>query len=382
MEKQKLAIKKKDVAPAKAIDKDEKKMSQLLKKYDISNMLPKIGDIVKGIVIDVSRAGVVLDINGIFTGRVRGKELYPGEEKYANLKPGDKIESTVVESENENGELELSFRCAGEQKAIEELEQIKKENKTIEVKALQANKGGLVISYGQINGFLPVSQLSPENYPRVQDGDKTKILEHLKKFIGKKFKVKIIEFNLKEEKLIVSQKLVWIEKQKQTISKYKVGNVVEGEISAVANFGIFINFDESLEGLIHISELSWQRIDDPAKIFSVGQKIKAEIIGIDGAKIFLSIKKLAKDPWKGIEKKYKIDQKVKGKILKINPFGLFVQLDKNIHGLAHISSLGLKDNESIEKFKIGKEYTFYITSINEKEHRLGLKGAGFEPKSL
>ncbi len=369
MVKQKLATKEKSITYVKT----EKKISQLLKKYDINNLLPKVGDIVKGTVINVSRNGIILDINGIFTGVVRGRELYPSEEKYTNLKPGDEIEATVVDLENENGELELSFRCAGEQKTIEKLKQIKEENKTIEVKALQANKGGLIISYEQINGFLPVSQLSPENYPRVQDSDKTKILEHLKKFIGKKFKVKIVEFNLKEEKLIVSQKLVWLEKQKQTIAEYKVGDIVEGKISAVANFGVFINFDKALEGLIHISELSWQRIDDPAKIFSVGQKIKAEIIGIDGAKIFLSIKKLAKDPWKGIEKKYKVDQKVKGKVLKINPFGLFVQLDKNIHGLAHISSLGLKDNESIEKFKIGKEYNFYITSINEKEHRLGLK---------
>ncbi|MBI4779200.1 S1 RNA-binding domain-containing protein [Candidatus Falkowbacteria bacterium] len=286
--------------------------------------IPQAGDIITGTVLSASKAEVKLDINGIATGVVRGRELYFEAEEYANLKPGDEVEATVVEEENENGDLELSFRSAGQQKAWSALFDAYENRKILKFRVQDANKGGLLVSYGQIQGFLPVSQLAPENYPRVNGGDKGRILDKLKSFVGTDFEVKVMTLDEKDEKLIVSEKEAWQEKQKDIISKYKVGSEVLGAITALTDFGVFVSFGENLEGLIHISELAWQRIDDPSDLFKVGDKVKAEIISIEGSKIFLSAKKLLTDPWHDVETKYKVGQAVSGTILKVNPFGLFV----------------------------------------------------------
>ena len=344
---------------------------KLLDKENIK--IPQAGDIVKGTVLSASKAEIRLDIDGIASGVVRGRELYFEAEEYANLKPGDVVEATVVEEENENGELELSFRSAGQQKAWSALVDALENRKIIKVRINDANKGGLIASYAQIQGFLPVSQLAPENYPRVNGGDKSKILDKLKSFVGADFEVKVMALEEKEEKLIVSEKEAWQEKQKDIISKYKVGSIVAGTITALTDFGVFLSFGENLEGLIHISELAWQRIDDPSDLFKVGDKIKAEIISIEGSKIFLSAKKLLTDPWQEVDRKYQVGQKVSGTILKINPFGLFVELDKDIHGLAHISQLGLPAGRKInEVYKIGERQDLTVVSLEPKDHRLGL----------
>jgi small subunit ribosomal protein S1 len=362
----------------KAKDKEsDKDFAKLLNKDNIE--VPKVGDIVEGTVLSASKSEVKLDINGVLTGVVRGPELYSEMEEYANLKPGDKVEATVIEEENENGELELSFKYAGQEKAWSELKNAFENKKVVKVKVIAANRGGLMVSFGQINGFLPVSQLSPEKYPRVSGGDKSKILEKLKSYVGEEMDVMVVNLdeNRAEEKIIFSEKSVWNDKQKDIINKYKPGTVIEGTITAIANFGVFISFGDNLEGLIHISELAWQRIDDPADLFKVGDKIKAEIISVDGSKIFLSSKKLLKDPWKDVEKKYKVGQTVEGTILKVNPFGLFVKLDDEIHGLAHISQLGLAPGQKInDVFKVNDKRKFTVVSIEPKEHRLGLEAVG------
>ncbi|MFA6306669.1 MAG: S1 RNA-binding domain-containing protein [Patescibacteria group bacterium] len=335
--------------------------------------IPQVGEIIKGTVLSASKAEVKLDIDGIATGVVRGRELYFEAEEYANLKPGDEVEATIVEEENENGDLELSFRSAGQQKAWSALFDAYENRTILKFRVQDANKGGLLVSYGQIQGFLPVSQLAPENYPRVNGGDKGRILDKLKSFVGTDFEVKVMTLDEKDEKLIVSEKEAWQEKQKDIISKYKVGSVVEGAITALTDFGVFVSFGENLEGLIHISELAWQRIDDPSDLFKVGDKVKAEIISIEGSKIFLSAKKLLTDPWHDVEKKYKVGQVVSGTILKVNPFGLFVELDPDIHGLAHISQIGLAAGQKIsEAFHSGEKRDFTIVSIEPKDHRLGL----------
>lgn len=345
----------------KLLDKDNLKISQA-------------GDIVKGTVVSASKAEVRLDIDGILVGVVRGPELYEEAEEYANLKPGDSVEATIIDEENENGELELSFRHAGQEKAWENLRGSFKNKETVKVKVMDANKGGLLVRYCQIQGFLPVSQLAPENYPRVSGGDKGKILEKLKSFVGQEFEVTVMNLDEKEDKIIFSEKDVWSEKQKGTIAKYAVGTTVEGVITAVTGFGVFISFGENMEGLIHISELAWQRIDSPSDLFKVGDKIKAEVISVEGAKIFLSAKKLIKDPWEEASAKYQVGQIVSGVILKVNPFGLFVKLDNDIHGLAHASQIGLSQNRKInEMFKPRDTANFEVMSLEPKEHRLGLK---------
>lgn len=351
---------------------NESELGKLLgeEKYQLKKF--EVGDVITGKVISTAGRSVYLDLDGTATGIIRGRELFSNANEYANLKPGDEVEATVLEMENENGEVELSFRYAGHRKAWDKAKKFVESQEPTTVKITGANKGGLMVNLAGIMGFLPVSQLIAEHYPRVQGGDKTKILEKLKGFIDKEFKVKVIDANENEEKLIVSEKAAWEEEQKEMISKYKVGDVVGGEITAVTDFGVFVKFD-NLEGLIHISELAWQRIDDPRDLVSVGEKIKAEIINIENSKIFLSTKKLKKDPWENVDKKYKIGEKVRGKVLKANPFGLFVELDKDIHGLAHISEISDKPISSPEEIaKPGDELEFTIISIDPKEHRLGL----------
>lgn len=357
-------------------------MARLLAEEPTLNKLPKVGDLVTGQVLSVNKKEVLLDINGLMTGVIRGKELYPESDTFANLKIGDMAEATVVEMENERGLLELSFRHAGHQKTWTVLQQYQTENKTVMAKVTEANKGGLLVTVNNVPGFLPVSQLSPEYYPRIQGGDKNKILEKLKSYITKTFPVKVIDVDPDAEKLIVSEKAAWEETQKDTLAKYQVGNIIDGTITAVTDFGAFVEFGEKLEGLIHISELAWQRIENPTELFKVGQKIKAEIIKIEGSKIFLSSKKLNADPWQDINEKYKVGEIIEGTVLKATPFGLFVELDKDIHGLAHISELSSKPITSADSLaKIGDKMKFKIISIEPNEHRLGLSLKALKEKS-
>ena len=349
--------------------------ADLLEKDSIK--IPQIGDIVKGIVVAASKAEVKLDVDGVLMGVVRGPELYNEVPEFSNLRPGDQIEAAVIDAENENGELELSFRLVGQEKAWANLRQALKDKSSVKVKIIDANKGGLISRYHQIDGFLPVSQLAPENYPRIVGGDKSRILEKLKSFVGQEFEVTIITLNEEDNKIIFSEKDVWNKKQRPALDKYNTGSVVDGRITAITNFGVFVSFGENIEGLIHISELAWQRIDSPNEMYKVGDKIRAEIISIDGAKVFLSAKKLLKDPWLEASSKYQSGQVVEGTILKVNPFGLFVKLDEEIHGLAHISQLSLDSGKKIsDLFQPDEVRQFEIVSISPGEHRLGLKLAG------
>jgi small subunit ribosomal protein S1 len=334
--------------------------------------IPKAGDTVKGHVISITKNEVKIDIEGYRTGVVRGPELNDPSRVYDEVKVGDEVEATVVDLENENGDVELSFRFAGHRKAWDQIQEYFRTGVAVAVKVTEASKGGLLVRLNHVPGFLPVSQLAPDNYPRVAGGDKSKILEKLKTFVGKSMDVRVIDVNEQDEKLIVSEKAVWEDRQKNVISKYKIGDTVEGEVSALADFGAFVKFD-ILEGLVHISEIAWQRIDHPRDLLKVGEIVKAEIIGIEGSKIFLSMKKLVQDPWKRVSDKYRVGEPVKGKILKVNPFGFFVELDPEIHGLAHVSELSNKavtDPNSLGK--AGETMEFMVVSIEPEQHRLGL----------
>ena len=334
--------------------------------------IPKRGDVIKGRVVSVTKNEVRIDIENYRTGVVRGREISDPSRGLEEMKAGDEVEATVVDLENENGEVELSFRFAGHRKAWDTLLNLYRTGEILAVKVLEASKGGLLVRVNNIAGFLPVSQLSPDNYPRVAGGDKQKILEKLKSFVGKPLDVKVIDVNESDEKLIVSEKAVWEQKQKDVISKFKVGDMIEGDVSALTDFGAFVKFD-ILEGLVHISEIAWQRIDHPSDILKVGDKVKCEIIDIDGSKVFLSMKKLIADPWKSVGDKYKVGQIVSGKVLKANPFGFFVELDPEIHGLAHISELSRKPVKDLTEIaKVGEVKEFMIVSVEPEQHRLGL----------
>lgn len=340
--------------------------------------VPKTGDVVKGTILSVARNEVRVDLPGYKTGVVRGAELFEQSGELAALKPGAPVEATVVELENENGDVELSFRFAGVRRLWDSLHELRTAGTAVAAEVYEANKGGLMVRVARAPGFLPVSQLAPEHYPRVTGGEKQKILEKLRTFIGTSLTVKILDVNEGEEKLIVSEKAVWEDEQRSTLERFHVGDTIEGEVSALTDFGAFVKFAAGegvpeLEGLVHISEIAWQRIDHPRDMVNLGDKVKAQIIGIQGSKIFLSLKRLAEDPWKQVVTKYTVGQKVKGKIIKANPFGFFVELDPQIHGLAHVSELSEKPiNDPQEVAKVGDELEWRIVSIDPESHRLGL----------
>lgn len=335
---------------------------------------PKVGEIVEGVVIGLGKSTIYVDLGPSGAGIIYGKEFFEAKETLKNVKIGDKLLLKIVDLENEEGYVELSASQAGKDINWEKLLLKKEKDEVLTVKVLGANKGGLLVEAEKIQGFLPVSQLSPKNYPRVAGADKTKILDKLQKMIGQEMKVKILTIDPKREILILSEKATETQKLKEMIKKYKVGDVVEGEITGIVDFGVFIKIlPDNLEGLIHISELDWQLIDDPAEIVKVGDKVKAKIIEIaDGTKISLSLKALKKDPWEKIDEKYKKGDVIEGKITKFNPFGAFVEISTKIQGLVHISEFGTRTKME-QKLKIGKKYQFQILQIEPKEHRMTLK---------
>ncbi|PIZ95733.1 MAG: 30S ribosomal protein S1 [Candidatus Magasanikbacteria bacterium CG_4_10_14_0_2_um_filter_37_12] len=363
-------------------EENKSPFGELLKKF--FTKVPQVGDLIKGKVISVDSGAVRVDVDGLTTGVVRGQELFAESDEFSNVQVGDEVEATVVELENEQGEMELSFRVAGHQIVWNRMEQHVKDGMTVEAKVFSANKGGLMMKIDALVGFMPVSQLNPEHYPRVPGGDKNVILDHLKELNGKVLQVKVLDANQKEDKLIVSEKAVWEDDQKAVLEAYKIGGIVEGEVGALTSFGAFIKFGEGLEGLVHISEIAWQRIDHPRDVLKVGDRVRAQIIDLNKSKIYLSIKRLIDDPWKIVKDKYKVGQVVEGEVHKVEPFGLMVKLDDQIHGLAHISELSdssLNDKQVKEQFKIGETYKFEIVNIEPAEHRLGLKLEGVKGKN-
>lgn len=375
-------IKESKDAGKKASAKDSSSMEDLLKNNPIQ--IPNVGDVLEGRVIEVFSNYILLDLESLGTGIVLGKEVKDGLGT-SKIKKGDVVSATLTDLENEDGYIELSIREASYGKSWDDLESKKDTQDVVATKVLDANRGGLLVELNGINGFLPVSQLSSEHYPRVEDGDKNKILELLKKLVGKEIHVKIIDADRESEKLIVSEKAAMSEKERKVVSEFQVGDVIEGEISGVVDFGAFIKFlppskkesdndADKLEGLVHISELAWQLIDNPREIVKTGDRVEAQIIGIDDTRISLSMKALKKDPWSEIEKKYKVGDTVEGKVDKINPFGAFVYLDQDIHGLAHVSEFRevYPEKKMEDVLTAGENYEWKILSIEPKEHRMGL----------
>jgi len=348
--------------------------------------VPEAGDIVEGHVLSKETNMLLIDLGTLGIGVVYGVEMRDGMGIVSSLKDGDTIKAMLVDLENEDGYVELSVRAASYEKAWEDIEEKEQEKSTLPTKILDANKGGLIVEVNGITGFLPVSQLSSQNYPRVEDGDKNKILEILKKLIGKELDVRIIDCDREAEKLIVSEKAAQSEKEMELISQLKKGDAIEGEVSGVVDFGAFVKFyppgvptrengaDARLEGLVHISELAWQLIDNPREIVKAGDLVKAKVIGIEEARISLSMKALKKDPWAAVGEKYSVGDEVEGKVDKINPFGAFVYLDQNIHGLAHISEFkDVYPGKMMEEvLSPGEMYRWKILSIEPQEHRMGL----------
>ncbi len=359
------------------VTNDISPMETLLKEHEELLNVPKVGQILTGTILEKTSNALYVDVGQMGVGVIYGRELFDDLDTFSSSKIGDTIQATVQELDNEDGYIELSLRSATRERSWEELRRKYSGETPFESEIIDANKGGLIVRVNGVTGFLPVSQLAPDHYPRVKGGDKNKIYDQLKSYVGQKFTIKIINLDQEEEKLIVSEKSAVSDAISSTLEKLGEGKVIEGEVSGIVDFGIFVKFEEAgqeLEGLVHISELAWQRIDNLGDFVSIGDKVKAKVIGVDdGLRISLSIKKLQDDPWLKVTESYKVGERVKGTILKVTPFGGFVSLDKDIHGLVHVSELSEEaQKDPSAHLKPGETQEFTIISLEPKEHRLGL----------
>ncbi len=346
-------------------------MKQQLKEKNLLE-IPKEGEIVEAKVAGKGRAAAFVDLGSFGTGIIYGREFQAVKDELKDLKQGDPITVKIVSLDSEDGYVECSRIQAKKDMAWETLEKQKENNETITVKIEGANKGGLLSKISGIPSFIPSSQLSSENYPRVEGGDSAKVLKELQKFIGKEMNVRILDLSKEGEKIILSEKAKEEEKSEVPIGDYKEGDVVEGEVTGIVDFGAFIRFGEGIEGLIHISEMDWSLVESPHDILKEEEKVKAKIIKIENGKIFLSLKALKKDPWKEVEKNYKEGDVIKGAVSKFMSFGAFVEIKGGIQGLCHISEFQTREKME-EKLEIEKTYDFKILAINASEHRLSLR---------
>ncbi|QQG46648.1 MAG: S1 RNA-binding domain-containing protein [Candidatus Niyogibacteria bacterium] len=341
----------------------------------------KVGDFIDGMVIARKKSALYVDLGSVGTGIVYGRELMAARDMVSNIRMGDRITAKVVEPENEDGYVELSLKEAGREIVWREARDLAEKKIPLELVIKEANKGGLVMEWEGIQGFLPASQLRSIHYPRVEGGDKEKILGELQKMIGQSLTVTIITADQEEDKLIFSEKETQTEELKEVLSKYKVGDIVDGEITGVVDFGIFLKIEEGLEGLAHISELSWSLVEDPRTLFNIGDKIKAKIIAIENGKISLSIKALEPDPWVRAKEKYKKGDIVQGVVIRLNRYGALVAVEEGLAGLVHISEFGT-ENTMREKIELGKTYPFQITLFEPDERKMTLVYLGDVEKEV
>ena len=353
---------------------------------------PKVGEVVEGRVMKKSAKNLYIDLGIWGIGIVYGIEFINAQDIIKNLKVGASVFAKIVEVQNESGFRELSLAEAKAQKSWDLIRELKKTNQAVTTKILSVNRGGLIVEISGIAGFLPVSQLASEHYPRVEGGDTNKILEELSKFVGLEFKIRVLDFDVKENKLIVSERAAEEEHLKRAIERYKIGDIISGSVSGVVDWGVFVKWparqsltlqasaggameEEMLEGLIHISELDWQLVENPADLVKVGDEVAAQIIDIANDRISLSLKRLKIDPWKTASELLEKGMLIEGLVKKFNPFGAFVEIvchpNECLQGLCHISEFG-SDEKMNAALEVGKKYQFKILAFVPEEHRMSL----------
>lgn len=330
---------------------------------------PSVGDIVEGVVVHKEHGVLYVDLAPFGTGIIYGREYINARDIAKRVAVDDTIAAKVVEKENEEGYIELSLKEARRALIWGEAEDAVRSQTVFELPVKEANKGGLILEWQGVQGFLPASQLKPEHYPRVEDGDKEKVLAELRALVGKRLSVSVLTADQDEEKLIFTEKGPQEKEQGELAHKYTVGDVVEGEITGIVDFGLFIKVEDGLEGLVHISEMDWGLVENPRTMFSVGEAVQAKVIEVKDGKISLSIKALKENPWSNAETKYAKGDTVSGVVLKYNKHGALISIEEGIAGLVHVSEFGSTDHLR-EELELGKSYDFKITNFDPAEQRL------------
>ena len=341
-------------------------MDELLASSEIAQL--KAGDVVEGVVTSVKKHEVWIDLGAQGTGVVMRREVGHGQ----NLEVGSTVTVSVVDPEMDEGHALLSMKRAAKDRGWDELQRVFEAGETIEVEAYDANRGGLLVELEGIRGFLPVSQLSPEHYPRVSGADKDEILQKLNALIRQPLRVRILDVSRKENKLIFSEKEAMKDDMQARFATLAVGDVVKGIVTGVIDFGAFVNVD-GIEGLIHISEISWERVEDPRKYVKVGDQVEAKIIAIDKERLSLSLKQMQEDPWLSEVKAFKKGDQVEGRVTRITPFGAFVQLSPAVEALVHVSEMSDDEGTDPEKvFKVNESKEFKVIDIDTSARKIAL----------
>ncbi len=326
-----------------------------------------VGETVDGTVLSVKKHEILIDLGPLGVGLVPRREVSLSK----NYNVGDSVIASVIDTELEDGYSLLSLRKAAKDRGWDEVMAKLESGEIITVVPYDANRGGLLVEYEGIRGFLPVSQLSAEHYPRVGSSDKDEILQRLNSLVKKDIKARILDADRKANKLIFSEKEAVKEGLAERFQKLAIGDTVTGVVTGVVDFGVFVNV-EGIEGLIHISEISWERVNNPSDYVKVGQTIEAKIIAIDKERLSLSMKQLTKDPWLDEVEQFKPGEKVEGTVTRITPFGAFVQLSPAVEALVHVSELGGDGTDPEKVFTLNERKEFTVLDIDKENRKISL----------
>ncbi|MDB5185811.1 MAG: rpfA [Candidatus Saccharibacteria bacterium] len=341
-------------------------MDELLASTEIKQL--KAGDVVEGTITSVKKHEVWIDLGANGVGVVLRREIGHGQQ----LELGQSVTTSVVDPEMEDGFALLSMRRAAKDRGWDELQRVFDNQEIIEITPYDANRGGLLIELEGIRGFLPVSQLAAGHYPRVSGADKDEILQKLNALTSKPLRVRILDLSRKDNKLIFSEKEAIKDDMQERFAKLKAGDVVNGVVTGVIDFGAFVNVD-GIEGLIHISEISWERVEDPRDYVKNGQAVEAKIIAIDKDRLSLSLKQMSEDPWLQEVKAFSKGDTVEGKVTRITPFGAFVQLSPSVEALVHVSEMSDDEGVDPEKiFQLNEKKKFKVIDIDTEGRKIAL----------
>lgn len=334
------------------------------------------GEAITGQVLTVRKHEVLIDLGAQGVGYVPRREV--GFSRSLNV--GDEVVASVVDTELDNGYSLLSLRKAAKDRGWDDVSAKCDAGEIIEISPYDANRGGLLIEFEGVRGFLPVSQLSAEHYPRVGSADKDEILQRLNNLVGKTIQVRILDCDRKTNKLIFSEKEAIKDGLAERFEKLNVGDTVTGVVTGTVDFGVFVNV-EGIEGLVHISEISWERVNSPSDYVKVGQTIEAKITSIDKERLSLSMKQLKKDPWLDEIEQFKPGTSVEGTVTRITPFGAFVQISPAVEALVHVSELGDSNDADPEKvFTLNELKSFVVLDVDKDNRKISLSLAGKKTK--
>jgi small subunit ribosomal protein S1 len=348
-------------------------MSKLLEEKGVDVKQFKQNELIEGIVVSVSHGELLLDVGAKSEGIISGVEL--GEDRsYKNLKPGDSVLAMVIQAENEQGYIVMSLKRAEKDRKWHDVDQALKNGSVLEATVLEYNKGGLLADCLNLRGFIPLSHLDRVHFAndiaKFAAGSEAELKASLKVLSGKILKVKVIELDKEKNRLVLSEKdalSTYSESARQDkLSKVKEGDVLEGIVTGIMPFGVFVDLD-GVEGLVHISEIAWEKVSHPSAYFKVGESVKVKVLGIDdgSGKLALSVKRLSDNPWDNVEDRYPVGSKITGKVSKVVPFGAFINLEKGLDGLVHVS-------ETSGPLEEGQEVTAVVTQVDGANQKLAL----------